>query len=118
MDTLGKRIGHAITASGVSVEDVARACGVTVQSIYGWIRDSVKDLRNENLFALADRTGFEARWIATGKGPQQPQGDPRKQALDQIFAKLDERGKTAVLRVAESESSYVLSDIDISRNAA
>jgi hypothetical protein len=63
-------------------------------------------------------TGFEARWIGTGTGPQKPDGDPRKQSLDRIYARLDERGKTAVMRVAEAESAYVVGDLDTRKTAA
>jgi hypothetical protein len=118
METLGKRIEHAIAQSGINIAAIAKACDVSVQAIYTWMRDGVKDLRNENLFALADITGFEARWIATGRGPQTPSGDKRKHSLDQLYDRLDERGKNAVLRVAEAESTYTVSHIDNRKDAA
>lgn len=70
--TLGQRISRAMTESGKSVEDVAKACDVSVQAVYTWMRDEIKDLRNKNLFPLADLTGFEARWLDTGEGPERP----------------------------------------------
>ena len=106
MDTLGKRIEHAISASGISVQDAARICGVSVQAIYIWMRDGVKDLRNENLFTLADATGFDARWIAIGEGVPQPALDKEKSKLDRLYLHLDERGKQAVLMIAEAQSAY------------
>jgi transcriptional regulator with XRE-family HTH domain len=108
MENLGSRIDHAISQSGKSIAEVARACDVSVQAIYTWMRNGVKDLRNDNLFALADITGFEARWIGTGKGPRKTADDTRKATLDSIYAKLDERGKNAVLRVAEAEATYTI----------
>lgn len=68
VETLGKRIELAIKASSTDIKDVATACDVSVQAVYGWMRDEVKDLRNANLFALADITGYSARWIGTGEG--------------------------------------------------
>ena len=68
--TLGNRIEKAIKSSAADVRDVAAACDVSVQAVYGWMRDEVKDLRNANLFALADLTGFSARWIGTGEGAE------------------------------------------------
>jgi len=63
METLGSRIKRALEASETTVADAAAACGTSAQAVYAWMRDEVKDLRNDNLFALADLTGFEARWI-------------------------------------------------------
>lgn len=119
MDTLGKRIDHAITESGTSPASVAKACGITVQAVYAWMRDEVKNLQAENLFAVADITGFEARWIGTGEGPEKaPPGGSREKRLVEVYRNLDERGKTAVFRVAEAESAYVTSDFVKHENAA
>lgn len=74
--TLGERISKAISASGMEVKDVATACGVSVQAVYAWTRDEIKDLRNSNLFDLARATGFSAEWIGTGNGPEVVQYGP------------------------------------------
>ena len=66
-----------------------------------------KNLKGEFLFALADLTGFEARWIATGKLPERTADkDTRKAVLVALYEQADQRGKDAILRVAEAESSY------------
>ena len=67
---LGKRIARAIEVSTADVAVVARACNVTEQAVYSWMRGEVKNLCNENLFALADVTGFNARWLGTGQGAE------------------------------------------------
>jgi len=64
---LGKRIARAIEVSTADVAVVARACNVTEQAVYSWMRGEVKNLRNENLFALADVTGFNARYVPAGR---------------------------------------------------
>lgn len=68
--TLGQRIKCAIAESGADYRAVAQRCGVSVQAVYAWTRDEVGNVRAENLFPLADITGFEARWIALGEGPK------------------------------------------------
>lgn len=73
MTTIGERVAEAINNSDSSVKEIADACGVSVQAVYAWRRGEVKDLRNDNLFALADATGFEARWIGTDKGQKKTQ---------------------------------------------
>lgn len=104
-----ERIKHAIEESNANVQVVADRCDVSVQAVYAWKRGDVKNLRNEHLFELADVTGFEARWIATGKGPERPTGgDERKRILSELYDASDERGRSTILRVAEQESSYRL----------
>ena len=89
------------------MREIAKVCGVTQQAVYAWMRGDVKNLRNENLFALADQTGFEARWIATGETPERTaEQDKRKASLLAYFDKADSRGKDAIFRVAEIESQY------------
>lgn len=117
MDTLGKRIDIAITESQTDPAAIAKACGISVQAVYAWMRDEVKNLKAENLFALADITGFEARWIGTGEGPQRP-GGGREKRLVELYKQLDDRGKDAVYRVAEAESSYIVGGVDKSKTAA
>lgn len=104
--TKGQRIEHAIAESGHTPASMSRLIDCTSAAIYQWISGQTKDLRNDLLFALADATGFNARWIATGNGPPRPQEDERARKLTDIFTALDERGKSAVFRVAESESTY------------
>lgn len=58
------------------------------------------------------KTGVSIDWILTGAGPN-PTGDQRERRLADIFARLDERGKTAVFRVAEAESAYIIQAPDL-----
>lgn len=104
---MGQRIEKAISESGADVRQIAKVCGVTPQAVYAWMRGDVKNLRNENLFALADQTGFEARRIATGEAPEKTAAqDKRKASLLTYFDQADSRGKDAIFRVAEIESQY------------
>lgn len=110
---LAERITRAIKESGRDVRDIAKACNTSSQAIYVWMRGGVKDLRNANLFTLSDITGFEARWIATGEGPERRTDvNPRESALLDAYRSSDERGKAAIHRVAELESSYTVSDVN------
>ena len=70
MATLSERITEAIDSSGISVADVAAACGISPQAVYDWMNSSTKELMGENLVELAAITGFEARWIAKESGPK------------------------------------------------
>ena len=103
-----QRIAHAIEQSGHTPASMARAIGCSAAAIYQWIKGDTKDIKNELLFALADASRFEARWIATGEGPVRPDDDADRKRLAEIYGTLDERGKAAVFRVAEAEAAYTV----------
>lgn len=68
MKSLSDRVTQAVNASGKSASAIAREIGVTPEAVLQWMNGPTKNLRNDNLFRLADATGFSARWIGTGEG--------------------------------------------------
>jgi transcriptional regulator with XRE-family HTH domain len=108
MTTLESRVARAISESGAEVRQIANACGVSVQAVYAWLRGDVKNMRNETLFAFADVTGFEARWIGTGDGPEKSPAAANHRIGELIanYSRCDERGKATVLTVAEREARW------------
>lgn len=103
----GQRIAYAIAQANQTPASIARMIGCTSAAVYQWIKGDTKDIKNDYLFALADATGFEARWIAIGKGPETKAAGERERRLLDTYALLDERGRAAVHRVAEAECAYV-----------
>lgn len=63
-----ERINAAIKHAGMTKSAIAQACGVSPAAVTQWINGGTKDIKNENLFALAATTGVSARWLATGEG--------------------------------------------------
>lgn len=112
MKTLGKRLAYAIKASGVSQADLARAAGVTRSAVSQWVSGETISAGAEAIFALADATGFEPRWLATGKGPERTQGEQQLKMVCTTWEHLDARGRANVQRVAELESEYVIKSAD------
>lgn len=107
MSTLSERVTKAIRESGHSASSAARVIGCSPEAVIQWMNGPTKNLKGEFLFALADLTGFEARWIATGKPPERAADkDQRKEKLVDLYDQADGRGKDAILRVAELESIY------------
>lgn len=92
--------------------DLAAACGVTVQAVYKWLKDPAMNLKNEHLFAIADRLGFEARWIATGKGPERNRLDESEKTLLECYRAAREPEKTAIHQVAETLAHAYIGKID------
>lgn len=70
-NTLATRVQEAVEAakkSGNSVVTIANACGISRQAVYQWTDGSTKSIDGANLVELAELSGLNARWIATGKG--------------------------------------------------
>ncbi len=70
MTTLAERVTKAIQTSGHSASSIARQLGCSPEAVLQWMSGATKNIKNEFLFALADITKFNARWIGTGDGPE------------------------------------------------
>lgn len=72
MKQLHERVGYVLAQAGRTATDIAKDIGVSPEAIIQWASGATKNIRPENLFPFADATGFEARWIGTGEGPERP----------------------------------------------
>ncbi|EPJ8754270.1 putative HTH-type transcriptional regulator [Pseudomonas hunanensis] len=70
-----ERIAKAIAASGKRKSEIAAACGVSASAVTQWVTGESKSMKPENIYALAKATGFHAKWLAIGEGPEQ-EGHP------------------------------------------
>lgn len=75
MSTLADRIRAAMSASGVSQAELARACDVKPPSVNGWLSGKAKFLRGENLLKAAKALKVDQDWLATGRGEMKRAGD-------------------------------------------
>lgn len=89
-----ERIAKAIAASGKKKGQIATECGVANSAVTQWLSGESKSLKPENLYALAQATGFRAEWIAIGTGPEreaeQDSGSPSEveyASIPQLTAK-------------------------------
>jgi len=62
------RLKEAIDASRLPVPEVAKRLKVSRSAVYQWLAGDTKNLKLENLFAVAEMTGYSAKWLATGQG--------------------------------------------------
>lgn len=60
------RFSNARKQSGMSVADIAKRMGITIQSVYGWERGSLP--KAERMNELADLFGVPVQWLAFGDG--------------------------------------------------
>ena len=70
-----ERIAKAIAASGNRKSEIAADCGVSASAVTQWVSGESKSMKPENIYALAKATGFHAKWLAIGEGPEQ-EGHP------------------------------------------
>lgn len=96
------RLHYAMRESSKTAADLAVACGVTVQAVYNWLKNPHMNLKNEHLFLVADLMRFEARWIATGNGPERPVRDPLEEALIERYRVAGATEQEAIRQVAET----------------
>lgn len=90
MSDLADRILEILLEDPRSDAALARAVGVTRATINDWKQGRTKNLRNENLFALADATGYAARWIATGAGPKRVERKaPDVEIIENALARMN-----------------------------
>src|SRR5258706_10241577 len=109
LKTTGEGVAHALEVGGLTPAAAAKQLKCSREAIQQWISGKTKNIRNELLFSFSDLTRFEARWIATGKGPARaaPRAvDEDEQTLTQTFRSLDERGRATVIGVAQREAVY------------
>lgn len=112
MNLLSERVGHIIRETGLSPSAIAKVIGITASAVLQWESGHTKTIKPEHLFKLADMTGFSARWIGTGDGPERDPAATNHRVKDLIdnYARLDERGRRHVLEVAEREAGYASDD--------
>lgn len=71
METLlSERVIEAVSAAEQkhSVTEIAKQCGVSRQTVYSWRRGEQSNLKGETLVELAEVSGYNPRWIISGKG--------------------------------------------------
>ncbi len=107
----GQRIKALRTEVDESQETLADAVGVTKGAVSQWENGTVKTIRPENLFAVADHYRVEARWIVTGEEPRSTvvrQADlVLETQLLQMYRALPENFKAMLLADANKYLTHV-----------
>lgn len=96
MTTIGERIQEAMDAAALDQPALARRIGVSKQAVSAMISGSTKDPTAENVFRIAEATGYEARWIVTGKGPR----TKKEAAMERLDISMLSPSHQAAIRAA------------------
>lgn len=102
LDSLGGRIAYVIERSGHNPASAAKLLECTPAAVYQWIDGSTKNLKQQLLWRLADLTGYEARWISLGEGPQRI--PPEVQRAKNNLLAMEPHARYAVIQVIEGLS--------------
>ena len=114
MDKLSDRVRRARTLAGMTQADLARATGISTAGISLIENGQTRSLKASTALALEKATGFNARWLESGKGPEQS-GNPAEgysvevkaiveqlttdALVDAVLAAIPRMSKTDALRL-------------------
>ena len=94
-----ERVREAIRESGLSIAEIAAACGISKQAVYKWIRGKSINVKAEHLFEFERLTYYRASWLCTGKGHKKL--DPKVVIVAQLMQDMEEYKKEALVAVCK-----------------
>jgi len=107
---LWQRIQQILDDQQINQVELAGVAGCTRGRINQFITEKRPNvtLSPSMAFRIADRYGYEPRWLMTGVGPELTLKALNHRAAELInnYARCDERGKETILIVAEREANY------------
>lgn len=104
--TTNDRINEVIRDSGREPAEIARAIGITKQTMNDWTQFRTKNPQNAKLLAFADEMGVELRWLISGKGPKEvrTRNAPEIQKATDLLAVMPQDQRTRLVEYLESAS--------------
>lgn len=106
----GRRLRAAREAMNLTLGDIhARLPWLTVSRLSNW-EQGIRMIGVDEAKKLAPVLNVTAAYILTLEDAPM---DSKEQALIDLFRHLDERGKSTLIRVAETESTFRLEDQDV-----
>lgn len=104
MSKIGERVKYARMAIGWTQPELAKAAGITKQALSQIETGATKNPRPENLLNISDATGYELRWLISGKTPM-TRKDAALECLD--ISNLSGESKAAIRAVMDSLSQQI-----------
>lgn len=65
MTNFSNRLRKLKRQRGVTAKEIAAACQVSMQTVYGWLKDTMP--KNNNLLSLSAYFGVSPDWLANGE---------------------------------------------------
>lgn len=73
---INDRINEVVREDGRPAVEIAKAAGISKQTLNDWLKYRTKNPQNEHLLNFADELRLELRWLISGKGPKHVARDP------------------------------------------
>jgi hypothetical protein len=81
--------------------------GKVDRTLFAHLREGrSKMMAADSLFAVADYLGCEARWLATGRGPEERQRTDDELAMLELFSGMDDQAKKTSMDLFKSYWRY------------
>jgi transcriptional regulator with XRE-family HTH domain len=104
--TIADRLKQLRTSRGLTQDQFGELCNASKSAVSQWESGgTVPSL--QTLMALQDRLGFSLDWLVRGNGDRLPT-QPEFGRLTQLYSVLDDRGRDAVLHVAQTQADYLV----------
>lgn len=114
--TISTRIRQLRHERGLTQEQLGQLCGASKSAVSQWEAGTTLPSLS-NIMAMRESLGFSLDWLLTGAAPLCG-GNAKTQRLADLFNDLDERGQSAVFRVAEAESAYIVKPSGLPKRSA
>lgn len=99
-----ERVETILRETNLSQTALAKCAGVNKQTVTEWLSGRSKTPRPDSLFAIEDKLGYSARWLATGNGGKKALViDPTDSMILSNVARLGPEGRNAVRAFIEFE---------------
>ena len=96
MKRIGERITEARKSMGWGVSQLAKAMGVTRQTVHKWESGEITSPRPDQLFKLARKLNRDPEWLITGKEAPQASSEEQHLLLNH-FSRLDPTLRESIL---------------------
>lgn len=111
MSTLAERLAEAMSDTGVTAADLARATGAKAPSVHKWVHGATKNIRGANLVAAAQLLQVNEAWLADGHGPKKRNapnvGWPFPTISPADFEQLSQADKDDITALIEAKISRI-----------
>lgn len=107
MSTLAERLTEAMSDTGITAADLARATGAKAPSVHKWVHGQTKNIRGANLVAAAQLLEVNEAWLADGHGPKKRHAAPASWPFPTIsvsdFDQLSQADKDDIVALIETK---------------
>lgn len=115
MNTKGDRIRWARKTAGLSQAELASLVGVTKGAVSLWETNQTKNLKNDYLFLVAEKTKVNPKWLVSGEGDakinMEDEGSAEAQRLAASIMRLAPHQRAAIQSLVDSFSGFKIDEM-------